>query len=413
MTSSGGGRRRRRRMAQAAAQQGQPNPPSPLTPVTPLPRRERSALASPSPQTPAKVLKSDRPRHLHAVPDQPSRTQPADLWPHQPAPSLREQAPPPQRPINSWVVYASRCVIGLVGIAVLTGTAMVGINPSPRSSSLQNSPFGQNLPALKLGQSINELGDRLQSIATPFSDLEPAVLILDLDTHDFVNLNGTETIAAASTIKLPLLIAAFEEIDAGGLTLQEGLVMEPELIAGGSGTMQYDTPGRIYSVGEVLEKMIIISDNTATNMLIHRLGGAERVNQRFSRWGLTATAIANDLPDLAGTNVTTPLDLIHLLARIHQGEIVSLASRDRLLNILQRVQRRELLPQGLDDRAVIAHKTGDIGTMLGDVGMVETPTGKRYAIAILVRRPHNDDRARLLIQNLSRATYDHFLNPQP
>jgi len=304
-------------------------------------------------------------------------------------------------------------VISLVGIAVLAGTAMVGINPTPPNAIAPTASLGQNLPPLKLGRSMDELGDRLKTIAAPFPDLEPAVFILDLDTYDFVNLNGTASIAAASTIKLPLLIAAFQEIDGGGLTIQEGLAMEPDLIATGSGTMQYDTPGRLYSVGEVLEKMIIISDNTATNMLIRRLGGAERVNQRFSDWGLTATGIENDLPDLAGTNVTTPIDLVHLLAQIHQGKIVSLASRDRLLNILQRVERRELLPEGLDDRAVIAHKTGDIGTMLGDVGMVETPTGKRYAIAALVRRPHNDDRARLLIQNLSRTTYEHFLNAQP
>lgn len=412
MTSSGGGRRRRRRMAQAAAQQGQVGQVLPPAP-TPLPRRERSALASPSPQAPATARKASRPRHLHAVPDRPSRPQPAVFLPPQPPQAPGEAVAPHQRPVHRWVIYTSRWVISLVGIAVLVGTAMVGINPSSRPPVLENSPLGQSLPALKLGEGMGELSDRLAAIATPFSDLEPAVFILDLDSHDFVNLNGTETIAAASTIKLPLLIAAFEEIDAGGLTLQEGLVMERELIATGSGTMQYDTPGRIYSVGEVLEKMIIISDNTATNMLIRRLGGAEMVNQRFARWGLTATAIANDLPDLAGTNVTTPLDLVHLLAQIHQGEIVSLASRDRLLSILQRVERRELLPQGLDDRAVIAHKTGDIGTMLGDVGMVETPTGKRYAIATLIRRPHNDDRARLLIQNLSRTTYDHFLNPQP
>ncbi|MEA5417878.1 serine hydrolase [Spirulina sp. CCNP1310] len=409
MTSSGGGRRRRRRMAQAAAQQGQPIPPSQLASITPLPRPERSALASPSP---AKTRKNPRPRHLHAVPDQPPRIQQVVLAPP-PVHAFKEIASPRQRPLNPWVIYGSRCVIVLVGIAVLAGTAIVGINPTPPNAIAPTAPLGQNLPPLKLGQNLDELGDRLQTVTAPFPDLEPAVFILDLDTYDFVNLNGTASIAAASTIKLPLLVAAFQEIDAGGLTLQEGLVMKPDLIATGSGTMQYDTPGRTYSVGEVLEKMIIISDNTATNMLLHRLGGAARVNQRFSDWGLTATSIANDLPDLGGTNVTTPIDLVHLLAQIHQGEIVSLESRDRLLNILQRVERRELLPQGLDERAVIAHKTGDIGTMLGDVGMVETPTGKRYAIAILVRRPHNDDRARLLIQNLSRTTYEHFLNAQP
>jgi beta-lactamase class A len=310
-------------------------------------------------------------------------------------------------------VWISRIAIALVGTGVVLGTlsATLGFHdPSPSGSPAPPSP-ADTVPPLQLGQELTGLKGTLAAIAAQQPDLQPSVFVVDLDTGDFANLNGTATMAAASTIKLPILIAVFQEVDRGLVNLSEPLVMTQELMASGSGTMQYETPGKTYSLSETAEKMIVISDNTATNMLIQRLGGATLLNERFKDWGLKHTSIQNLLPDLSGTNQTSPMDLVTLLAMIHDGKLVSLRSRDQLINIMQQVENRDLLPQGLDDNAVIAHKTGDIGTMLGDVGIVDTPMGKRYAIAALVGRPHNDDRARVLIQDLSRATYQHFLNP--
>jgi beta-lactamase class A len=67
-----------------------------------------------------------------------------------------------------------------------------------------------------------------------------------------------------------------------------------------------------------------------------------------------------------------------------------------------------LLPAGLEKGAIIAHKTGDIGTTLGDAGIIDMPNGKRYIMAVMVKRPHNDENGRKLIQEISREVYQHF-----
>jgi beta-lactamase class A len=164
---------------------------------------------------------------------------------------------------------------------------------------------------------------------------------------------------------------------------------------------------------ETVTKMIVISDNTATNMIIQRLGGQAIVNQRFQSWGLTQTHLKNPLPDLAGTNQTSARDLVRVLFKVNQGEILSLKSRDRLLGIMEATKTKSLLPQGLEAGAIIAHKTGDIGTVLGDAGIVDMPTGKRYIGAVLATRPYNDLAARTLIQEISRTVYQHFKGTTP
>ncbi|WP_052128189.1 serine hydrolase [Neosynechococcus sphagnicola] len=187
--------------------------------------------------------------------------------------------------------------------------------------------------------------------------------------------------------------------------------MRKDLVVSESGTMQYQPVGTKFTALETATNMIVISDNTATNMLIDRLGGAQQLNQRFLNWGLSHTQIHHFLPDLAGTNVTTPHDLANLMALISQGKLVSMKSRDRLLSIMRQTVTNTLLPQGLGAGATIAHKTGDIGAMVGDVGLIDMPNGKRYVAVAMVKRPFNDPRAQELIRQTSRVAYRYLLKP--
>ncbi|NJM77207.1 MAG: serine hydrolase, partial [Acaryochloridaceae cyanobacterium RU_4_10] len=72
-----------------------------------------------------------------------------------------------------------------------------------------------------------------------------------------------------------------------------------------------------------------------------------------------------------------------------------------------------LLPQGLGKGATIAHKTGDIGSVVGDAGLIEIPNGQRYVATVMVKRPHNDPRAQELIRQISRVTYQALSQPIP
>jgi beta-lactamase class A len=258
---------------------------------------------------------------------------------------------------------------------------------------------------------IISLKAQVQAMAAKNPQLQPGVFILDIDTGAYLDLQATSTFSAASTIKVPILVAFFQDVDAGKIRLDEQLTMLPELIASGSGDMQNKKPGTQFTALETATKMITISDNTATNMLVKRLGGAEVLNQRFGSWRLMATAIRNPLPDLSGTNTTSPKDLASAIAMVDRGELVSTRSRDLILDIMQRTVRNSLLPRGLGNGATIAHKTGDIGSLIADVGLIDLPSGKRYIAAVMVKRPYNDPSAEDLIRQISRAAYEYFSPP--
>ncbi|MGB0560878.1 MAG: serine hydrolase [Spirulinaceae cyanobacterium] len=260
-----------------------------------------------------------------------------------------------------------------------------------------------------LRQELTELQTRVAELAGQYGRGAVGVFVLDFDTGDYVSWNGRQEFMAASTIKLPLLSLFFQGVDRGKIALSEPLVMTPELIVGEAGQFQYQPPGSQFSALETATQMITVSDNTATNMIIQRLGGQERINQRLRQQGLVQTRLNSSLPDIAGTNLTSPVDLANVLIDIEQGEGLSIRSRDRILRILAGVINDQLLPMGLvDQEAAIAHKTGTIGKLLADAGLVDMPNGKRYLTVVMVERPDNDPAARTLIQQISREVYDYF-----
>ncbi|MBD2596843.1 serine hydrolase [Nostoc spongiaeforme FACHB-130] len=263
-----------------------------------------------------------------------------------------------------------------------------------------------------LGKEIPQLRSRVQALATKYRSLDPGLFFLDLDTGNYLDFNGEKVFPAASTIKFPILVALFQEIDAGRIKLNETLVMRRDLITGGSGEFQYKRAGTRFSLLETATKMITISDNTATNMIIDRLGGKARLNPRFRSWGLQNTVVRNLLGDFKGTNTTSAKDLVRLSALVANNRLLSDSSRGRVLNIMQRVHNTKLLPAGLGKGAVIAHKTGTLGIVLGDAGIIQMPSGKRYLAGIFVRRPFNDLKARDFINQVSRMVYGYLDQPR-
>lgn len=261
---------------------------------------------------------------------------------------------------------------------------------------------------IRLGKDISQLNTQVKGLMARYSYLQPGMFFLDLDTGNYLDLNGEKIFPAASTIKFPILVALFEEVDAGRIKLNETLVMRRDLMTGGSGTLQYKRPGTKLSVLETATKMITISDNTATNMIIDRLGGKAKLNQRFQSWGLQNTVIRNLLGDFKGTNTTSAKDLVRLGALLANNQLLSDTSRSKTLDIMRRVENRSLLPAGLGKGAVIAHKTGTLGIILGDAGIIQTSTGKRYLAGIMVRRPFGDKRAKSFINQVSRLVYSYI-----
>lgn len=330
-------------------------------------------------------------------------------------------------PAQGILLMGLRLLVSGIGLAAIAGTTISVLHttaknskPRPVQPSAQTQavaasalPLNPMQAALQQGKELTSVEQRIKGMAAAQPGLTPGMFFLNLDTNAYIDVGGSTSFSAASTIKAPVLVAFFQDVDAGKIKLNEQLVMRPDLIASESGVMQYQKPGTKFSALETADLMITISDNTATNMLIDRLGGAAALNQRFLSWGLTETAIRNWLPDLKGTNTTSPKDLATLMLLISRGDLISVRSRDRLLDIMQRTVTNTLLPQGLAEGARIAHKTGDIGTSVGDAGIIDMPNGQRYLAAVMVKRPFNDSRAQELIRQISRLTYQTFDKPLP
>lgn len=333
----------------------------------------------------------------------------------------------PKINIPTPVAFLSRLTILTVGISTILGSAISITNSfntnltvkEPTSSITQTitetklSQLKNRFSLISVGQKIVPLQKQLQTLTDKYPQLKAGILIADIESKDYVNLAGTDTFAAASTIKIPILVAFFQDVEAGKINLNQPLTITKESIAEGSGYMQYQPIGTKFSALKIASSMITVSDNTATNILIEHLGGKKALNQRFADWGLTTTQISDRLPDKQGTNTTSPEDLSNLLLKIDRGELVSLTSRDRILAIMKQTERNTLLPQGLGNGATIAHKTGTLLSILGDTGIIYTPNGKRYIASVLVKRPDNDPQAESLIQEISRTAYQHFKQKSP
>ncbi|MBW4661676.1 MAG: class A beta-lactamase-related serine hydrolase [Drouetiella hepatica Uher 2000/2452] len=322
-------------------------------------------------------------------------------------------------------MHLVRLLILGVGVGAIAGTVLSIWNPAihpsalatqrANSASLGGGSGGGDLGGrstaatlLAKGQELTGLTPKILPMAQESEDLIPGAFLVDLDTGDYFSLNGSSSFAAASMVKVPILIALLQDVDAGRVRLNEKLVLQQVDLAEGSGDMQYTPVGSEYTVLETISNMIITSDNTATNMVLRRLGGMEVVNQRFRQWGLQQTTLRQLLPDLTGTNTTSPKELSMLMAMLSQGELLSMKSRDRALDIMQDTITDTLLPTSLGEGSTISHKTGDIGSLVGDTGIIDMPNGKRYAITLMVKRPHNDDRAQELIRQMAGTVYDHL-----
>ncbi|HEY9684190.1 MAG TPA: serine hydrolase [Oculatellaceae cyanobacterium] len=293
----------------------------------------------------------------------------------------------------------------LASLAVLLQGASLPVGTPVRSSiSVAAAPAP---PPIPLTYSMDKLREGLAA-ASDVPKLRTGVFVLDPSTGRYLDLDGRKPYSAASMIKLPVLISLLAAIDRGEVKYTDQLTIRQDLITGGSGSLQWRPVDSKCSVRETAELMMVVSDNTATNMIIDLLGGKKKLSDEFASWGLSETRINNMLGDFEGTNKTSPYDLVYLLARVQKGDLLSADSRKWLIDVMHHTRIRTLLNPGLGPGATIAHKTGDIGTMVGDVGIVYAPNGKSYIVSIQVERPFNDRRGNALIRVLSRGIYKCF-----
>jgi beta-lactamase class A len=327
-----------------------------------------------------------------------------------------------QQSVSLFIHLVRLSICGL-GASTIAGTTISILNPPQQAAKIEPQllpPTLLPIEDLKITHIIPALDRRLQATVNQSNKIDPSYLFVDLSSGEYAQLGADRVLPAASTIKLPILIALFQDVDAQKVQLEEKLTIDKNSIAGGSGDLQAQKPGTQVSILVAATKMITISDNTATNLIINRLGGAAKLNQRFRNWGLKVTTINRPLPDLEGTNTTTPKELARSMMAIEaptrspQGsKLLSDASRSQILSMMSNTTGNTMLPKGLGAGAKIAHKTGDIGSTIADVGLIELPSGKKYLAAVIAKRPYNDPNGPALVRNMSKIVYEQFSRPLP
>ncbi len=235
-----------------------------------------------------------------------------------------------------------------------------------------------------------------------------ALDVLDLNSGYHAGYNAGRSMPAASTIKVPVMVEVFEELQAGRLDLNRRVTLLPSDKDDGSGDLSGARVGQSFTVSELLGKMIDISDNTATNMLI-RLVGRRNINRQMSELGLDHTHLAGDVRT-SGWSIrqvlrTSPSDLVQLLSLMARGQLVDQWSSNEMIALLEADQFNTLLPEPLPDNVAIAHKTGSLFDTLNDAGIVYAADAP-YVIAVMTTELPSKELGRTFIHKVSRMAYE-------
>ncbi len=225
----------------------------------------------------------------------------------------------------------------------------------------------------------------------------------NLQTGATYNLNGEEPTRTASTIKLAIMIEAFAEASEGKLKWTEPITDSADEKVSGSGILQDLSDGDVLPLRDLVMLMITLSDNTATNLILNRIGG-NAVNARMEALGLKQTRVMRKIlgdgknlkPTPSGITEegakpenkkwgigrSCPQEMVVLLERLYKGEVVSRQASEEMIGILKKQRDHGGIARDMKD-AVVANKAGALDAFRSDVGIVYTAQGP-IAMAITV-----------------------------
>lgn len=240
----------------------------------------------------------------------------------------------------------------------------------------------------------------------------------NLDTGKDFSLRANEHVRTASTIKFPIMTEVYRQIANGKISWTDDFTLTKQNKASGSGILFEFTDGTKIDLKTATHLMIVLSDNTATNLVIDKVL-SNAVNDHMAKLGLNdtlslrkiggggdSTAYDEPLNKLFGIGRSSPRDMVRLLELLEKGEVVSKDASAEMLAILKRQQYKDGLGRNVLDTVPVASKSGSLDRLRSDVGIVYTRRG-RIAMAITVddmKVIHytTDDIGSLLIWRLSQ-----------
>ncbi len=277
------------------------------------------------------------------------------------------------------------------------------------------------------------------------------VTALHLETGRRVSVNGNERFPMASSYKIPIAVQLLTLVDQGKVRLNQIIELKTEDLHPGSGTLTslFKQPGVALSVRNLMELMLLISDNSATDVCLRLAGGGEAVTARMKELGITNITVSrptigmisdwlgltesdwsasefkykrtlNDEERKAAAkkfdadvrDTATPEAMTALLEKIYRKSLLKPESAELLMDIMRRCQTGDarlkgILPVGTE----VAHKTGTIGGTTNDVGIITLPNNAGHvAISVFIKSSEKETAQReRVIAELARAAHDFFL----
>lgn len=225
------------------------------------------------------------------------------------------------------------------------------------------------------------------------------IYIKCLETGEEISLDAGRQMDTMSVIKIPLMMEAFRQIEEGKFKLTDTITLKESDKRPGTGIIRSLDPGAVLSMKDLLTLMIIVSDNTATDLLFDKVGGPEAVNALMKQYGLPTTrAVAvgsawfkalREAPSPMAFHqdgkhpfgLSSARDMGKLLEMLEQGKVVNPKASETMLQIMRGQVYSSRLPKYIVG-ARVPHKTGDFLPYIGnDVGVIEMP-GKTVVIAV-------------------------------
>ncbi|MDE8653021.1 class A beta-lactamase-related serine hydrolase [Novosphingobium sp. H3SJ31-1] len=249
------------------------------------------------------------------------------------------------------------------------------------------------------------------------------VAAVDLASGRSIDVLGDQRFPMASTSKIAIAATFLEGVDKGRWSLtSEFPLMIPVKSAPFSTAVAPVREGQYLSATDLIELMLTRSNNYATDALLKVVGGPRAVNEWVRRAGISDWQIDRDIATLVRDDgaidpasvvdtrdSATPYAMVQLLTGIYQGKWLSPQSRSVLMGAMSRcVTGKRRIPAMLPETAQVAHKTGSLYNTSSDVGIIETPDGHAYAVAIYVTGQGTRVNREARIASIARAIYDGY-----
>jgi beta-lactamase class A len=250
-----------------------------------------------------------------------------------------------------------------------------------------------------------------------------AVAVKHLDNGESYYLDADEEMPTASLIKFMIMLEVYLQASESKVKLADMVTLKKADMVQGSGILTYHfSEGATFSLRDATRLMMVYSDNTATNLVLDKIG-LPSTTKRMEDWGLKGTklnakvfrrdtSINPERSKKFGLGSTTARETVQLLEKVYQGKVVSPEVCTEMLGHMKKCDDKTKLKRYLPTKIEVAHKTGSVDASKTDAGILYLPSGP---VAVCVLTAQNEDKAykddntaHILIGRIAEQIYEHF-----